>query len=79
MIPLFRHLYNNSKQGLEAEKLVKIALELVQARKESGQKVSKMLTVCDSHSDAKTFIFLAQGYVATDDWCNWWREKDFWW
>ncbi len=41
MIPLFRHLYTNSKQGLEAEKLVKIALELVQARKESGQKVSQ--------------------------------------
>lgn len=60
MIPLFRHLYNNSKQGLEAEKLVKIALELVQARKESGQKVSNniMLTVCDSHSE-QNFIFLA--------------------
>ena len=40
MVPLFRHLYTNSKHGQEAEKLVKIALELVQARKESGQKVN---------------------------------------
>lgn len=47
MIPLFRHLFNNSKRGLEAEKLVKIALELVQARKASGQRVS----VCKSFNN----------------------------
>ena len=43
MIPLFRHLFNQTKQGQEAEKLVKIALELVQARKESGQRVSTIM------------------------------------
>ena len=40
MAPLLRHLFVNSKQGKEADKLAKIAFELVQARKQSGQKVS---------------------------------------
>ena len=67
MIPLFRHLYNNSKQGLEAEKLVKIALELVQARKESGQKVSTCNADC-VHSDANNIIYA--DFFSTRICCN---------
>ena len=42
MVPVFRYLFSKSKEGEDAEKLVKIALELVQARKEGGHKVSMM-------------------------------------
>ena len=42
MVPVFRYLFSKSKEGEDAEKLVKIALELVQARKQGGQKVSVM-------------------------------------
>ena len=40
MVPVFRYLFSKTKDGEDGEKLVKIALELVQARKESGKKVS---------------------------------------
>ena len=43
MIPLFRYLFNKSKAGEDSKQLVKIALELVRARKESGQRVNTIL------------------------------------
>lgn len=44
MVPIFRYLFSKTKEGEDGEKLVKIALQLVQARKEGGKKVS-MLTI----------------------------------
>ena len=39
LIPVFRYLFSKTKEGQDGEKLVKIALELVQARKRGGKKV----------------------------------------